>query len=67
MACMVSETFSKGEIKVEIEQEDVSRLGYAPTLKMNLSSAKLRMLGWQPEKNLTDMFSETIDYMKKQR
>lgn len=67
MACMVCEKFGNGKIKVKIEESDISRFGYAPTLKMNLSSEKLRAIGWRPKKNLTDMFSETIEYMKEHK
>ena len=66
MAKLVAEKCAGNKIKVVIcEQQDVSKFGYAPVLKMNLSTEKLRNLGWQAGTNLEDMFNILIGDMKK--
>ena len=41
MAQMVADTCGNEQISVEIEEQDsVEKLGYAPTLKMNLDTSK---------------------------
>ncbi len=68
MANMVAEKFGNGKTSVVIEEGSVSEnMQYAPVMKMNLRCAKLRALGWQPEKGLTESFSEMIAYMKANR
>ena len=63
MACMVA-NLSKKKISVRIEETDnISNLGYAPTLHMNLSTEKLRRLGWSPKYNLSQMYLRMIDSM----
>ncbi len=65
MACMVAEKFGNGKSKVVVrEDEDIAKLGYAPTLKMNLSTAKLQGLGWSATVDLTQSFEGMIDFMK---
>lgn len=65
MAKMVAEKCADGKINVVIEEnEDLSKFGYAPTLKMNLSTEKLRNLGWKPAVDLENMFSVMIQDMK---
>ena len=57
-----------GRIGVRIEEEaDPSRLGYAPTLHMNLDTAKLRALGWEPSRGLADTYRRMILYMTARR
>ena len=66
MAKLVSERCAGNKIKVVIcEQQDISKFGYAPALKMNLSTEKLKRLGWQAKTNLEDMFHILIEDMKK--
>lgn len=65
MACMVADKFGSGKTKVVIRETDISALGYAPTLKMNLSTKKLRDLGWSANVGLLQSFEKMIDYMKK--
>lgn len=68
MAESVATNFGNGKVKVVIEDSgNAEKLGYAPVLKMNLATDKLRALGWQPEVGLTEMFAILIDYMKKDR
>lgn len=65
MAQMVANKIADNKISVDIDlNEDVSCRGYAPTLHMNLHSAKLRSLGWSPKVNLENMFIEMINYMR---
>ncbi len=65
MACEVAKLNEKGiEVVIE-ENNDLSKFGYAPTLKMNLSTDKLKALGWKPAYNLLDMYSRMIKTMVK--
>lgn len=65
MACTVAGL--NPDIKVVIEAgSDISKLGYNPTMKMNLSTEKLRSLGWEPKYGLIDMYSRMIETMKQQ-
>lgn len=64
MAKLVADECAEGRISVVIEDnEDASKFGYAPTLKMNLSTEKLRNLGWKPLVSLKDMFRIMIEDM----
>lgn len=66
MACMVAKEFGEGKIKVIVADDvNAEKLGYAKTLKMNLSTAKLRELGWRPENSLKKFYAKMINYMKK--
>ena len=61
MACLVAKECAGGSIEVEIrERADAAKLGYAPTLHMNLDTGKLRSLGWEPKLGLADMYREMI-------
>lgn len=65
MACLVAEKCAEGRIRVDIiEDNDVTKFGYAPTLHMNLDTSKLRGLGWKPIIGLADMFKNMIYDMK---
>ena len=64
MACLVAKECADGKIDVEIrERADAAKLGYAPTLHMNLDASKLRALGWEPQVGLVDMYRNTIQSM----
>ncbi|MBQ1397956.1 MAG: NAD-dependent epimerase/dehydratase family protein [Clostridia bacterium] len=64
MACLVAKECADGKIDVEIrERADAAKLGYAPTLHMNLDASKLRSLGWKPQVGLVDMYRNTIQSM----
>ena len=68
MACLVAEKFGQGKTSVRIcEADDISRFGYAPTLKMNLSARKLNGLGWQAKTDLTQTYAALIEYMRTHR
>lgn len=56
MAELVAAEVAQGRIGVKVELGDTAALGYAPTLCMNLNTAKLRALGWQPTLGLPEMF-----------
>lgn len=64
MANFVKERLANNKINVIIEVEDEKKFGYAPTLKMNLNTSKLRLLGWKPERDLEYMFSSMIEDMQ---
>ncbi len=65
MAKIVANNFGEGQVKVRIEEEnDISRFGFAPTLKMNLDCSKLRSLGWHAHVGLETAFERMIEYMK---
>lgn len=49
------------QIKVRVELND--NMGYAPVTKLNLSTEKLRALGWQPKYDLKRMFDRLIKYL----
>lgn len=66
MAKLVAEKCSDKKISVIIEEnEDIATLGYAPTLKMNLSTEKLKSLGWKAKIGLSDMFELMIQDMRR--
>lgn len=68
MSCLVAEKFGNGNVKVVIrETEDIAKFGYAPTLKMNLSTEKLQNLGWSASVDLLQSYQKMIDYMKWQK
>lgn len=64
MAQMVAEKFGEGKIKVRIEVEAENKFGFAPTLKMNLDTSKLRALGWKPEIGLEEAYRRMIQSMQ---
>lgn len=64
MAQLAAAKCVSGNIDVEIQLEDISSFGYAPTLKMNLDTSKLRRLGWKPNTGLSGMFDNLIDSME---
>lgn len=64
MAELVAGLSEDGKTSVKIEIEDESAFGYAPTLKMNLDTSRLRGLGWSAKTDLKEMFSRLITCMK---
>ncbi len=61
MAEMVSSVIANDKIKVTYDiADDVTRLGYADTLYMNLNVDKLMNLGWAPTTNLVEMYRRMI-------
>ena len=66
MACMVKNICADHKINVIIREDvDISNFGYAPTLKMNLDTRKLKGLGWEANVELKEMFVRMIEDMKK--
>lgn len=63
MAELVANKVADGKISVKIEEQDISKFGYAPTLRMNLDSSKLRALGWMPKTGLEEMYKKMIATM----
>lgn len=67
MAQMIADQ-SGGAIKVRFDiPSDTLQYGYAPDVKMHLSSAKLRTLGWMPEVDLPEMYRRLIASWKAQQ
>ena len=64
MAKLVADNFGNGKVNVIIRESDITKFGYAPKLKMNLSSRKLQELGWTPKTDLKEMFGAMIEYMR---
>lgn len=65
MAQMVCHELAGDAIQVRFELEDVTKLGYANTLYMNLDTAKLQALGWQPRCGLPEMYRNMMETMKR--
>ena len=51
-------------IKVRTD-EDADLRGYAPVLRMNMDTSRIRDLGWLPKHDLRTTFMEMIDDMRK--
>lgn len=62
MASLVAEAYGQ---KVIVQEQDVSASGYAPTLYMDLDTAKLQALGWHPTTDLRSMYEKMIATMQK--
>ena len=56
MAQLVARVCGDGRTKVVVQDDDDGSRGYAPVLKMNLDTSKLRSLGWEAKAGLEDMF-----------
>lgn len=61
MAKLVASLNSKISVKIEVGNSTAN--GYAPTLKSNLSCAKLNKLGWKAEFGLRETFVKMINDM----
>lgn len=55
------------QVRIEPEGEAEERFGYAPVLKMNLDTSKLRGLGWRPEVGLVEMYRRMMEPMADER
>ena len=60
MAEFLRENFNPA-IDVRVELND--NMGYAPVSKLDLSTDKLRTLGWQPQYDLKQLFERLIAYL----
>ncbi len=61
MARLVADEYG---IDVMVEEQDVSKTGYADTLYMDLDTEKIRKLGWYPQSGLKQMFEKMIEDMR---
>lgn len=64
MAMFVAHEIAGERIGVRIEESSIEDYGYAPTLKMNLSTEKISRLGWKPRYDLRKMYLDMITFMK---
>lgn len=64
MAQLVAEKICNNNISVKIVEEDTEKFGYAPVLKMNLDTKRLKTLGWQAKDSLEEMYVKLIESMK---
>jgi len=62
MAQLVSELGEK-KIQVRIDETDISQFGYATVFRMNLSTEKLRALGWSAGYDLVAMYQRMMQCM----
>lgn len=63
MAHMVADELS-GEIKVIFDiPEDSAKFGYAPQVKLHLSSEKINSLGWKATIDLKESYTRMMEYM----
>lgn len=61
MAKMVAQELADGEISVQFDvADDISKLGYAETLYMDLDVSKIGNLGWKPQYGLMEMFTRMM-------
>lgn len=67
MAEMVAHQLADGRIQVVVDlPKDANTYGYAPDVKMHLSSQKLRALGWAPQVGLLESYQRMIRWMQEQ-
>lgn len=65
MARLVAEDIKKRKIKVIFDiDDDIEKLGYAPTIKIALNTKKVQKLGWKAEIGLKEAYNRMIEYMK---
>ena len=65
MAELVANDVSNGEIKVEFDIPDEAKsLGYAPKVKMHLSSEKLNKFGWKAEVDMKEAYLRMMNDME---
>lgn len=65
MAQMVATEIAENRIRVVYDiPEDIASTGYAPDVKMHLSSKKLETLGWAPSVGLKEAYQRMIESME---
>jgi nucleoside-diphosphate-sugar epimerase len=62
MADLVARTCGPAPVAVRVEAQGGTS-AYAPTLKMDLDTAKLQSLGWRPTVGLEEMYGRMIAAM----
>ena len=66
MAQLVAKEFANNEIEVKLELDnDYSKFGYNPEMKIVLDITKIQELGWNYTVGVKEMFSNLIESMKK--
>ena len=60
MAELVADRMADGRINVVYDITDHERYGYAADTTLRLSGEKLMSLGWKPEEDLENMYSQLI-------
>lgn len=67
MAELVAKEVAENKIKIIYDiPVNIESLGYAPDVKLHLSSKKMRKLGWNPEVGLVEAYQRMICYMKEE-
>jgi UDP-glucuronate decarboxylase len=56
MADLVARTCGPAPVAVRVEPQDRERLGYAPTMKLDLDTSRLQALGWRATVGLEEMY-----------
>lgn len=65
MAKLVSEKIANNNIKLIYDiPENLESMGYAPDVKLYLSSGKLQKLGWKATVGLQESYERMIEYIK---
>lgn len=65
MAALVADRVAGGRIRVVYDiPDDPASTGYAPDVKLFLSSERLRRLGWTPRVGLEEAYRRMIAYMR---
>lgn len=65
MAHLVSKEIAKGQIEVVYDiPVNPNQMGYAPDVKLYLSSEKMNRLGWKANIGLQDSYQRLIEYME---
>jgi len=68
LASIAAETLSDPPVSVIFDiPDDPLKFGYAPDVKMHLSSKKMQALGWQAKTQLTDMFRFMAEDLSEQK
>ncbi|MCR5507783.1 MAG: NAD(P)-dependent oxidoreductase [Lachnospiraceae bacterium] len=68
MAELVASECAPGSIGVVIEDKgNAAAFGYAPVLKMNLSTDKLKALGWEAKHPLKEMYEKMCEWMRENK
>lgn len=63
MAQLVAQEICGGMIDVRIQEANIERFGYAPELKMNLDTSRLKALRWEAKDSLIEMYRKLITAM----
>lgn len=62
MAQMLAQKYPKTAVK--IQEEDITKFGYNPVVKMKMNTDKIRLLGWMPKVGIEEAFERLIASMK---